>query len=210
VLAARVGDRATKRKESIALGLQAAAERERLAALMRSNTDRTSSGTPEPLVDPGAPESSPVPTAPSMATGQTSAALTLEHPERARGLRFAIVGGVVGASVAVLLLLGLLGSQRSTSRTAPGLTIHRPPAPALGVPPLAAQRPAVDDPVTQPAAPSAGTASAAGPAPSASAAASASAGSTAVVPTAPRQAWPTSRPAPAAVTGRRTRVNDGF
>ena len=120
VLASRVGDRATKRKDAIALGLQAAAERERLAVLMRSNTERTRSGTPEPLSAPGAPDSSPpLGTAPSMATGQTSAALTLEPPERARGLRFAIVGGVVGASVAVLLLLGLLGSQRSTSGPRP-------------------------------------------------------------------------------------------
>jgi serine/threonine-protein kinase len=212
-LASQVGDRAAKRKEAIALGLQAAEERERLAEIMRSNTDRTSGGTPEPRLAPSAPgiqeisaepDSSPSPSASSGMTG-TSAALTIEPPPRSRSVRLALVGGAVGASLAVLVALGVLGTQRGASRK--GTTAAtRPPSSAFVVPPLASQLPAVADEPAIVEAPS-GTASAS-LAPSASA--SASAGATAAAPATgiQRPTWPVGRPV---ATGRPgTRVNDGF
>ncbi len=209
-LTTQVGDRAARRKEAIAIGLSAAEERERLAGIMRANTERHT-GTPEPRSAPGIhevsaePESSPSSSgssAPSMMTGQTAAALTVDPP-RSRGLRLALVGGTVGASLAVLVGLGVLGVERGTSRNG---AAARPAPAAFVVPPLASERPAVAD---EPAIVTA-------PAESASAAPSASAASTAVTGSATatatgiqRPAWPVvGRPV---VKGRPgSRVNDGF
>jgi serine/threonine-protein kinase len=211
-LASLVGDRAAKRKEAIALGLQAAAERERLAEIMRSNTEHNA-GTPEPRSAPSAPgiqeinaepDSSPASSSvPSVMTG-TSAALTIEPAPRSRGLRLALVGGVVGASLAVLVVLGVLGLQRGTTHKGSS----RPPSSAFFVPPLASQVPAVTDEPATAETPALSAMASATSAPSASA--SASAGVTAVAPaTGPqRPTWPVGRPVGTGRAG--TRVNDGF
>jgi len=209
-LASHVGDRAAKRKEAIALGLQAAAERERLAEIMRSNTEHHA-GTPEPRSAPSAPgiqeitaepDSSPSPSASSVMTG-TSAALTIEPAPRSRSLRLALVGGAVGASLAVLVVLGVLGMQSASSRKG---SSARPAPSAFFVPPLASQLPAVaEDP-----APSAMASATSAPSASASASGSASAAATTTAPATglQRPTWPVGRPANTGRPG--TRVNDGF
>ncbi len=215
-MSTQVGDRAARRKEAIAIGLSAAEERERLADIMRANTNRTHGGTPEPRSAPSiqdvsaGPASSPSSSgssAPSMMTG-TAGALTV-NPPRSRSLRLALVGGIVGASLAVLVGLGVLGVTRGTAK--PGAAA-RPGPTALVVPPLASERPAVaDEPVSVATAPSAESASAA---PSASASMTATATSSATAsPSASatvvqRPAWPVGRPVAKGRPG--PRVNDGF
>jgi len=211
-LADNTGDRSEKRKEAISLGLKAAEDREKYAEIMRSNTEHNA-GTPEPRSAPSAPgiqeinaepDSSPASSSvPSVMTG-TSAALTIEPAPRSRGLRLALVGGVVGASLAVLVVLGVLGLQRGTTHKGSS----RPPSSAFFVPPLASQVPAVTDEPATAETPALSAMASATSAPSASA--SASAGVTAVAPaTGPqRPTWPVGRPVGTGRAG--TRVNDGF
>jgi serine/threonine-protein kinase len=110
------GDRAEKRKETIAIGLKAAEEREKVAAIMRSNTEAAgASDTPGGEVtaltqadtlrrpEPGSP---PEPT--TSPTGQTlgSAAIPLRAIHAARGRPVAVAAGVlvVGAAIALLAM----------------------------------------------------------------------------------------------------------
>jgi serine/threonine-protein kinase len=218
-LAEMVGERAEKRKEAIALGLKAAEEREKVDAIMRSNADKTSvsSDSSKLLVSDIAtssaifrPDSSPRSEPTTSATGQTlgSSAMAIPAETGSRGLRFAIVGGVVGASLAVLALVAL-----TRGHATPAPTAARPPPPvatsiAPAAPPVVAAATATT---------SAGTASPSAPAPSTTASASATPDATAppVAAQPPRAAAypaipaarPMSAPKPATVP---TRVNDGF
>jgi len=206
-LAEQVGDRAEKRKEAIALGLKAAEEREKFAEQMRKNTDLKQTGTSDTgmrtvLTPAGTPASAEA-TNPSSATGQTlgSAAVAVTPRDGARGLRFAIVGGVVGASVAVLALVLLLGPGRNK----PSATAQRPSTPvASAVAPLptapATTAPVVPEPTA--------SETAASPPPSATASTTASTTrpAAAIVARPVRTATGTTTPTGAAPT----RVNDGF
>jgi serine/threonine protein kinase len=211
-LAEQVGDRANKRKEAIALGLKAAEEREKFAEQMRNNTDlkqtgisdtgmRTATHTPA-----GTPASEA--TNPSSATGQTlgSAAVAVTPRDGGRGLRFAIVGGVVGASVAVLALVLLLGPGRSKPSAAaqgPGTPVASavtPPAPTAPAAPVTTT-PVVPEP------PASDTASA----PAASASASTTASTARPAPAIVARPVRTATGATTPTTGAApTRVNDGF
>jgi hypothetical protein len=202
-LAEHMGNHAEKRKEAIALGLKAATEREKYAEMMRSNTDRktgaetSDTGMRAAMLAPGEA------TNPSSATGQTlgSAAVVVTPRDGSRGLRFAIVGGVVGFAIAVLALVALLGPGRDRSSAA---TSRPPPiASPIVVPPPTAPTPAT--PVL----------------PDASAPQTASSSSaTAPTPTAPpatpvaRPVWtppvPVATTAPKPAGTAKGRVNDGF
>lgn len=212
-----VGDRAEKRKEAIALGLKAADEREKVDAIMRSNADKTgvTSDSSKLLVaelatssaiyrPDSAPRSEPTTSATSHTLG--SAAMAIPSHAGGRGLRFALVGGVVGFSIAVLALVALTRGHTTTpapaarpmpplaSATAPAL----PAALATTIPtPSAATPPPNPEPDTTP-----------------SASAAASTMAPAVVPPPPRVAAhpPIFVPRPAAQKPATvpTRVNDGF
>jgi len=205
-LASQVGDRAARRKETIALGLKAAEERERLAVVMRSNTDKTDTGTSEPrsvssLVEAAPDSSGSASATPSVATSGTlgSAALSVEPAERSRGLRFALVGAVVGASLGVLALLAVIGSQRNASSAR---VAARPSPSAFVAPPLVSAVPAVAEPSASIAAAEPETSASSPPARQAPVAPLAP-------PAVPRTWWPGPRPATAPKPVR-TRVNDGF
>ena len=207
-LAEQVGDRAEKRKEAIALGLKAADEREKYAAMMRSNTDLKQTGTSDTgmrtvLTPAGTPASEA--TNPSSATGQTlgQAAVAVTPRDGARGLRFAIVGGVVGASVAVLALVLLLGPGRnkpSAAAQGPSTPVAATVAPPLPTGPAApaTTTPVVPEPL-------------ASDTPSPSASASTSTTASTARPSAPIVARPVRTTTGATTTGAApTRVNDGF
>jgi serine/threonine-protein kinase len=109
-----VGDRAEKRKEAIALGLKAAEEREKVAAIMRSNAE--ANGAPDTgrrdggaLTQPDMlrlPASTPEPETTTSPTGQTlgSVSMAFAAPHRARGWSLAVAAGalVVGGAIALL------------------------------------------------------------------------------------------------------------
>ena len=143
-LAELVKDRAEKREESIALGLRAADEREKVAVLMRSNTEAAGA-----VSEPGTqmltavlkPPATPAPDSTGSSAGQTlgSAAMTIPMVERRRGWTLAVVAGVVAVAAAGAIALFATGSspprrqargrpqprRRSRSWRAP----RRPPCP---------------------------------------------------------------------------------
>jgi serine/threonine-protein kinase len=210
----QMGERATKRKEAIALGLKAAEDREKMAEMMRSNTDTHQTGSSSAGIPTATPSILPAEaTSPSSASSRTLGAAEmsvtpLERPERGRGVRYAIVGGVVGAAVAVLALVAVTRAHGSSPAVAPK-PVH-PVVAAPAPPPLLAPLPA---PSTSPAA----VASVAGPTPSPS---SSSSTPTVASPSHPvsapaRPVWtpPVAPPAPppaAKPAAVPTRVNDGF
>jgi serine/threonine-protein kinase len=102
------GDRAQKRKESIALGLKAADEREKVAAIMKSNADASgpsSSSSPEPRP----------PTPVTLAGEKTSsgtlglATITLSLPIRPRRMSFALLGAAAGLGIGIAGMLVVRG-----------------------------------------------------------------------------------------------------
>jgi serine/threonine-protein kinase len=215
-LADNTGDRSEKRKEAISLGLKAAEDREKYAEIMRSNTERPQTGTsssgagtpslaPSEATNPSASGA----TSPSSTNGKTlgSAAVTVVPREGARGVRFAVVGGVVGAAVAVLAIVGL-----TAGRGAPSPVSTKPVHPVAAAPP-----PALVTATVAPTAPFAASPSDSTPA---LASASASARPVVAVPAQPARAPAapalppgpiTSRPTPAKPANPvPTRVNDGF
>ena len=215
-LAEHAGERAVKRREAIALGLKAAEEREKYAEIMRSNTERSRSGTPAEVItgplargDVNTPTSRAGQTSP---TGQTlgSAVVPMASREGGRGLRFALVGGAVGASVAVLGIVALLASRprpsariaASAPSAAVAIALPAPPMPATpqtpGVPSAAAQ---TGVPAVSSSAASSGTWATAAPA--------------AALPRMGRSSNPTATPTSGRATApvqkpTSTRVNDGF
>jgi serine/threonine protein kinase len=166
-LAAQMGDRADKRKEAISLGLEAADEREKFAAIMRSNTDHKSASEKS---DTGVKTKVLTPTEtthPSSATGHTlgSAAVAIAPREGARGLRLAIVAGVLGGAVAILGLVVLLSSGHDKSSAAarppsPVASAVVPPTPttAIAMAPALPDTPAADAASSAPASPVTATA----------------------------------------------------
>jgi eukaryotic-like serine/threonine-protein kinase len=205
-LAEQMGDRADKRKEAIALGLKAADDREKIAQVMRSNTELPGAGSSSTGVSSASIVRAEA-TSPSLTNGKTigSAAVSIVPDAPRRGMRFAIVGSVLGAAIVVLAILGL-ANRRGTSSpaTAPhvaAVSVALPPPLATAAPPPPADAPPVPIPDI-------------GSLPSASASASASAPAAAVA------RWPvrTASPPPAPLTPPTaavkpavpTRVNDGF
>ncbi len=141
-LAENTRDRSEKRKEAISVGLKAAEDREKYVEIMRSNTERpqtgtSSSGASTPSVAPSEatnPSASGA-TSPSSTGGKTlgTAAVTVVPREGARGVRFAIAFGVVGAAIAVLAItVGLMAG-----RGAPPSGSTKPAHPVAAAPPPA-------------------------------------------------------------------------
>jgi hypothetical protein len=202
-LAAQMGDRAVKRKEAIALGLKAAEDREKYAEIMLANTDRkvrgeaSDTGVPTKLLTPA------YTTSPSSTTGQTlgSAAVAIPHREGTRGLRFAVVGGVVGAAIGALGLVSLLG--RGHDRSSASAPAPHPPVASVVVSSAPATSTiwarAIPDQLSSDAPPTSAGPSAATTAPPAV---------TAARPL--RTAVPSATTAPTSTSTARIRVNDGF
>jgi serine/threonine-protein kinase len=201
-LAETVGERASKRQESIALGLKAADERDRVAGIMRANTEATTASNP-------GSRASAVLTAsdgPSSATGQTlgAAAMLVPAPERRRSRTFAVVGGVVTLGIAMAIAVVATRATKAPSPAAPVAPAAAHPAPPSAVTALPAPPNVPDAPVAS-GATSAATASRT----PATVDAAASAGARPVL------RWvPPPGPAPAAAPKPpatvKTRVNDGF
>jgi eukaryotic-like serine/threonine-protein kinase len=129
------GDRAQKRKEAIAIGLEAAEDRERVAAIMRSNAEATGAPDtgsrqvtaltqadtlrrPERILPPE-PTTSP--------TGRTLGSATMALPtiHRGRGRTVAVAAGVLVVGGAIALLT--MGSSRHEAPTS--VAPASPPAP---------------------------------------------------------------------------------
>ncbi|MGO9838399.1 MAG: serine/threonine protein kinase [Polyangiaceae bacterium] len=132
------GDRAQKRKDAIALGLKAAAERDRVAELMRSNAEVATGG----MSDPGMRSSTNLGgtgshSAPGRSvTGGTlgSAAVDLSVASPSRGKTIALVGAAAGGVLGIAALLALVmhssparEGSASASQTVPGT-----PLPVVG------------------------------------------------------------------------------
>jgi len=134
-LGKHTGDRAQKRRDAIALGLQAADQRDSVAALMKSNTERTGQGSASGV---GTVALAPAerPSTPGGTLG--SAALHVSLRPRSRGL-LAIVAGAagLGLGVAAILMLGLARRSPVGSGAASGPPVATEIAPASATAPSA-------------------------------------------------------------------------
>jgi serine/threonine-protein kinase len=146
-----VNDRAQKRKEAIALGLKAAAERDRVAELMRSNAEVATGG----LSDTGfrssttnlsgtGTHSAPGKSGTGPVTGGTlgSAAVDLSAMHPSRGKTVALVGAAAGAVLAIGGLLAIAvhassGGAGTASASQTNAAAHQP-ATVLSAPPSTA------------------------------------------------------------------------
>jgi serine/threonine-protein kinase len=125
------GDRAQKRKESVALGLKAAEEREKIAAIMRSNADASgpsSSGGSRPV-------------APVTEVGETSApgtlglaTITMNLPIRTRRMSFAALGVAAGLAMGIAgMILVRGGGDNPRVSASPSVVASHEPALAAPV-----------------------------------------------------------------------------
>ncbi len=108
------GDRAEKRKEAIAIGLKAAEDREKVAAIMRSNTETTSAadtpgGELTPATQTEALRRSERVSQAEIATSPTldSTAIPLPTIHPARGRPLAMLAGVLVIGGAIALMLAM-------------------------------------------------------------------------------------------------------
>jgi hypothetical protein len=169
-----VGERAKKRKEAIAFGLKAAEEREKAAALMRSNADQT--GQTNVTSDTGArivvaaqlaaragetggasgPSETTSPTGHTI--GSTAMSVPMNGPRRSMAV-------IVAATIGALVLVGtvILVATRSSSGAAPaaaaalsslapksGPSIPPPPAPSASAAESASEQAAEPPPSEEP------------------------------------------------------------
>jgi hypothetical protein len=184
-----VADRATRRRDGIALGLKAAEERDKYAAAMRSDADTT--GETAPSLG-GADRSSA-----SLAT-LGSSAITVAPRDRPRRQTLALVSAVLGGVLGIAGIVMMVASKPASPPSAAG----PPPQPAA-IPPVVAHATATataGGPSGGPATPSATTSGAPLSQPASTASASRPVGQGRPVFTG------VARPAGTA----RTRVNDGF
>jgi serine/threonine-protein kinase len=106
-------DRAQKRKESIALGLKACEEREKISAIMKLNADASG---PSPSSSAG-PVPVPEPVAAITEVGEKSApgtlglaTITMNVPLRQRPMKFAVLGVAAGLGIGIAgMLLAMRG-----------------------------------------------------------------------------------------------------
>jgi serine/threonine-protein kinase len=151
-----VGDRAEKRKEAIAFGLKAAEEREKAAALMRSNADQT--GQTSVTSDTGARIVAQMAREPTTSpTGQTIGSSALEVPMV--GPRRGMTVAIAAAAAGVLLLVGIIaalamrspGRDTTAAAALPPSAVTVPPGPSIPPPPSpTATESASDTPVVSP------------------------------------------------------------
>ena len=210
-----VGDRAERRTEAISLGLKAAADRENVAEMMRSNAENTlSTGSAAAAVVSAATAArmaavtTPGPESTSSGTGQTLGSAPMSLPLRDR--RLTVVATSVATTLVLAAVVGVIASRstKPAAATAPAppsvasVAVASAPAPepsASSLPAAAAPPPtgAPDEP----------------PAPSASASSVASASSSAPAAVVVKPWHPTS-PAPAApahpASSAKPRENYGF
>jgi hypothetical protein len=157
------GDRAQKRKESIALGLNAADEREKVAAIMKSNAD-ASGPTSSPSPSPGPRPLTPITLAGEKTSSGTLglATITLSLPIRPRRVSFVLLGAAVGLGIGIAGML--LVRSGSSKPVIPAPAAPPPPAVSTVVPPPgptqepsaapAASQPPAAPPASTPASPS--------------------------------------------------------
>jgi len=164
-LGQNAGDRAQKRKDAIALGLKAAAERDRVAELMRSNTDVPVGGLSEPGVrgsttNHGATGNHSV-TGGSVTSGTLgSAAVDLSVARPSRGKTVALVGAAAAGVLGIAGLLALV--LHSPSAGGPAASAGPPKSAATALP--LASPPGLPQVAVKPASEAGTSAAAAGPA----------------------------------------------
>jgi serine/threonine protein kinase len=109
-LGKHVADRAQKRKDAISLGLKAAAERDRVAEVMRSNAEISVGGLSDPGVHGSAPRLNTATGAHSTVTSGTlgSAAFVVGSPGASKGKTVVLAAAAGGGAVGLVGLLALL------------------------------------------------------------------------------------------------------
>ena len=132
-LGKHVGDRIHKRKEAISLGLKAAAERDRVAEVMRSNAEINIGGLSDPGMHGSAPRLNTATGAHSMVTSGTlgSAAIDLGGHGGSKGRTVVLAAAGGGAFVGLAGLLAMfLHSSAATSEPSAGAasSANRPAA----------------------------------------------------------------------------------
>jgi serine/threonine protein kinase len=157
-IAEMVGDRAGKRKEAIAFGLKAAEEREKAAALMRSNADQ-SGGLTNVTSDPGvqlAREKEPVTSPTGQTIGSTSMDVPMTRPRRGVTVAVAAGAALVVAVVVALLATRSSGGHATAAAVAPTSSVAAmPPRSRPSIPPPPAPTASVADTPPDALAPSA-------------------------------------------------------
>jgi serine/threonine-protein kinase len=138
-LGQNAGDRAQKRKEAIALGLKAAAERDRVAELMRSNAEVPTGGVSDPGFRSGTgnvggtgSHSSPGRSITNGTLGSAAVDLLVAGPSR--GKTIALVGAAAGGVLGVAALLALV--LHSSPASDPGASAAQAKSGASAVPPV--------------------------------------------------------------------------
>jgi hypothetical protein len=136
-LAEHVGDRAEKRQKAIAIGLQAAEEREKVADIMRAHTD-TSGGHSAPGSQPGSHviTASLGPDSSRSKAGETlgSAAMAVPMVDRRRSWALAALAGALLLGLAAIALFAT-GSARSSAVALPPLPAATEALPSIPPPP---------------------------------------------------------------------------
>ena len=113
-----MGDRAKRRKETIALGLRAAEERDKYSAAMRSHADQSG-------------ESSSLMSEPPSAATLGSTAVTVAHLTRPRRPVLGIASAVVGIAIGVAGVVMMLMSRGSRP---PPIVVAGPPPAVVALP----------------------------------------------------------------------------
>jgi serine/threonine protein kinase len=196
-LQSHVSDRAHKRKESIALGLKAADEREKVSAIMKSNAETSGPVSTSPAGTQATPLGSTTEVGDKSAPGTLGlATITMNVPVRARPTRFVLLGAAAGLAMGIAgMLLAMRGGSAEPGTSASSGV-------AASASPAASSQPS-DVAVTGPTADPIGDA---GATPSAVAAEPPSASP----PAAPSAAPPPPRPRSAPRAPPKQRVNYGF
>jgi serine/threonine protein kinase len=173
-LQSHVSDRAQKRKESIALGLKAANERERISAIMKANADTSGPRSSSPAATQAAALDGLTEVGEKSAPGTLGlATITMNVPVRARPMRFVVLGAAAGLAMGIAgMLLAMRGGGAEPGTSASSSVAASSGAAASSQPVVVASTgPAVDPigdagaspsaaaaepPSASPAAPSAG------------------------------------------------------
>jgi serine/threonine-protein kinase len=162
-------DRAQRRKESIALGLKAADEREKVAAIMKSNADASGPSSSSP--GPGPLTAIPLAAEKTSSGTLGLATITMSLPIRPRRVSFALLGAAAGLAIGVAgMLLVRGGGGKPEIRASASVSAPKEPAAAAPSPPSApAAAPSaapVEAPPATPAASQPAASPAASPSPS--------------------------------------------
>jgi hypothetical protein len=184
-----LSDRVRKRKESIALGLKAVEEREKISAIMKLNAE-AAGGSSSPSTGPGS-DAALTEMGEKSAPGTLGlATITMNLPVSTRPVRFAILGVAAGLGLGIAGMLMMRGGDTPATSASASSVITSAPIPTTALPPSVPPPPSAEP--DEPAATSTATATPTPP------------------PSSSPRTLPRVRSIPPPVAHPKTRTSDGF